>query len=353
MQKQRKKTREIKIGNTAIGADNPVLIQSMTNTDTKDIQKTVLQIKALQRKGCEIVRVSVYDMDCAKALQHIKNAISIPLVADIHFDHNLAIAAMEYGADKIRINPGNIGGEENVKKVIAVAKKKNKPIRIGVNAGSLEKELLLQYGKPTAEALVKSALLNVKMFEKYDFSDIVVSIKSSGVPDCVESYRLFSAQSDYPLHIGVTEAGDYDTSIIKSSAALGALLLEGIGDTLRISITGDPVKEVEAAKELLQYCGVRSFMPEIISCPTCARTKIDVEGIVKKVKEFTQNIDKPIKIAVMGCIVNGPGEAREADIGVAGGNGKGAIFAKGELIKSVPEENLAEELIAYIKSNLI
>jgi (E)-4-hydroxy-3-methylbut-2-enyl-diphosphate synthase len=325
----------------------------MANTDTKDIQKTVRQIKTLQRAGCEIIRAAVYDIECAYAIGAIKKKIQIPLVADIHFDYKLAISALENGADKIRINPGNLGGAENLIKVTQVAKKLSKPIRIGVNAGSLEKEILAQYGKPCAEALAKSALLNVRIMEGCGFGDIVVSIKSSDVCECVQACRMFSDKCDYPLHIGVTEAGDYETSIIKSSAALGALLLDGIGDTLRISITGNPVNEIKAAQALLQYCGIRSFAPEIISCPTCARTGIDVEAIVKLVRKNTKDIHKPIKIAVMGCIVNGPGEAKEADIGVAGGQGKGALFAKGQLIKTVPEERLAEELIAYIREYLI
>ena len=353
MQIQSKKTRAVKIGDRTIGAGNPVLIQSMTNTDTKDTAKTLRQIKALQREGCEIIRSAVYDLECAKAIETIKSKISIPFVADIHFDYKLAIAALEYGADKIRINPGNIGGDENLKLVTAEARKLSRPIRIGVNSGSLEKDILSKYGAPCAQALCESAQHSIRVMEDCGFNDIVVSIKSSSVAECVQACRLFSEKSDYPLHIGVTEAGDYDTSIIKSSAALGALLLDGIGDTLRVSITGNPVKEIQAARELLQYCGLRTFKPEIISCPTCARTGIDVEGIVKQVRKYTRNIHKPIKIAVMGCIVNGPGEAKEADIGVAGGQGKGALFAKGQLIKTVPEEKLTEELIAYIKEFLI
>ena len=350
---QRRNTRAVRIGSRVIGGGNPVLIQSMTNTDTRDVAATVRQIKALQNRGCEIVRVSVYDEDCAKALPAIKRAISIPLVADIHFDYRLAILAMEHGADKIRINPGNLGGEENLRKVAEAAKELRLPMRIGVNAGSLEKELLTRYGAPTAEVLSQSALRSLALLEKFGFYDTVVSIKSSSVPECVEACRFFSKESDYPLHIGLTEAGDYESAVVKSSAALGALLLQGIGDTLRISVTGSPLKEIDAAKQLLQYCGVRHFMPEIISCPTCGRTGIDVEGIVRRVKKEARHWGKPIKIAVMGCIVNGPGEAREADIGIAGGNGKGAIFAKGALLKSVDEDKLVEELISYIEANLL
>lgn len=353
MQIQRKNTRAVKIGDRTIGAGNPVLIQSMTNTDTKDTVKTLRQIKALQRVGCEIIRAAVYDLECAKAIEAIKNKISIPFVADIHFDYKLAITALEYGADKIRINPGNIGGDEKLKLVTAAAKKLSRPIRIGVNAGSLEKEILARYGAPCAQALCESALHSVRVMEDCGFDDIVVSIKSSSVAECVAACRLFSEKSDYPLHIGVTEAGDYAASVIKSSAALGALLLDGIGDTLRVSVTGSPIKEIQAARDLLQYCGIRAFKPEIISCPTCARTDIDVESIVKRIRKYTKNINKPIKIAVMGCIVNGPGEAKEADIGIAGGRGKGALFAKGQLIKTVSEESLTEELIAYIEEFIL
>lgn len=349
---QRKNTRPVKIGNVTIGAGFPVLIQSMTNTDTKDAEKTVRQIKRLQKRGCEAVRASVYDMECAKAVAKIKDRIDIPFIADIHFDYRLAIAAMEYGADKIRINPGNLGGGENLKKVAEAANRLGKSIRVGVNSGSLEREILAEYGSPNAGALVKSALYNVKLLESFDFYDTVVSIKSSSVPECVEAYRLFSKASDYPLHIGVTEAGDYGSSIIKSSAALGALLIDGIGDTLRVSVTGDPAREVEAAEDILQYCGVRSFHPEIISCPTCARTEIDIEGIVRELKRRLKDVRTPLKIAVMGCVVNGPGEAREADIGIAGGRGKGALFQKGKPVKSVPEDRLLEELLNGIHALL-
>ena len=343
------RTRQVDIGGVLIGNGNPVAIQSMTNTDTRDVEATAAQIKALEEHGCEIARVSVYDETCAKAVRKIKERIAIPLVADIHFDYRLAIRAMEEGADKIRINPGNIGGQDRVKQVVDAAKQHHVPIRVGVNSGSVEKEFLDKYGR-CPRALCESAQKNVHLLEKLGFDDIVVSIKSSDVRECVESYRLFAQQSDRPLHLGVTEAGTYDTSIVKSSLALGALLLDGIGDTIRVSITGDPVREVEAAKSILQGLGLRAFGVEIISCPTCGRTRIPVEKIALEVQKRLSDIDKPLKIAVMGCVVNGPGEAKEADVGIAGGDGKGAIFAKGKLVKTVEEDRLAEELEMYVRA---
>lgn len=346
----RKKTRTIKIGNTAIGGQGPILIQSMTNTDTRDVNKTLEQISALTDAGCEIIRVSVYDEKCATAVREIKDSILIPLVADIHFDYKLAIAAVENGADKIRINPGNIGSEDNVKKVVDAVKLNGAAIRVGVNSGSVEKDIEKEYGNG-AQALAKSAILNVRMIEKFGFDKIVVSLKSSDVLECIKAYEIFSDESDYPLHIGVTEAGDYESSIVKSSMALGSLMLDGIGDTIRVSITGDPVLEIDAAKSILQCAGVRKFGVDIISCPTCGRCHIPVKDIVDKVKNALKGMDKPIKVAVMGCIVNGPGEAKHADVGIAGGDGRGAIFAHGELIKTVDEDKLVEELLDYIKTH--
>ncbi|MEZ4357024.1 MAG: flavodoxin-dependent (E)-4-hydroxy-3-methylbut-2-enyl-diphosphate synthase [Eubacteriales bacterium] len=347
---ERKKTKVVKIGNTAIGGGNLVLIQSMTDTDTRDVEKTLQQISKLCDAGCEIVRVAVFDEECVKSLRKIKDVITIPLVADIHFDYKLAVAAVENGADKIRINPGNIGNEQNIKKVVDAAKLAGAAIRVGVNSGSVEKEIEDKYGNG-AEALAKSAIQNVRIIEKFGFDSIVVSLKSSDVSECIKAYEIFSAKSDYPLHIGVTEAGDYESSIVKSSMALGSLLINGIGDTIRVSITGDPVLEIGAAKSILQYAGVRKFGIDIVSCPTCGRCRIPLKDIVKEVKAGLKGVDKPIKVAVMGCIVNGPGEAKHADVGIAGGDGRGAIFAHGELIKTVDENRLVEELLDYIKTH--
>ena len=341
-------TREICIGSVKIGGNNPVAIQSMCNTDTRDISATISQIKALEEAGCEIVRVAVVDNEAASAIKEIRKNINIPLVADIHFDYRLAISAMENGVDKIRINPGNIGSIENTKKVVNLAKERHIPIRIGVNAGSLEKEILSKHNGITPEGLVESALNHVRILENLDFYDTVISIKSSSVPISVKAYELLSQKTDYPLHIGITEAGTVFSGSIKSAVGIGIMLSKGIGDTLRVSLTGDPVLEIKAAKDILKALELRKFGAQIVSCPTCGRTKIDLIGLANKVEDLCQNIDKNIKIAVMGCAVNGPGEARDADIGIAGGNGEGLIFKKGEIIKKVPENQLIEELMKEI-----
>ncbi|MEA4853552.1 MAG: flavodoxin-dependent (E)-4-hydroxy-3-methylbut-2-enyl-diphosphate synthase [Christensenella sp.] len=338
------KTKKVMIGGVAIGGGCPVAIQSMTNTDTKNIRKTVEQIHALEKAGCQIVRSAVYDMECAQAVAEIKRQISIPFVADIHFDADVAVAAIENGADKIRINPGNIGGEDRILKVVDAAKTHHVPIRVGANTGSLSKEILQRYGGPTAQALVQSALENIRILEHAKFEDIVISIKSSSVPVCVEAYRTIAGKTGYPLHLGVTEAGTYKNALVKSAIGLGSLLLDGIGDTIRVSITGDPVQEIYAAQDILKSCGLIDNMVEIISCPTCGRCSIDIEKIASGVEEFTRDIHVPLKIAVMGCAVNGPGEAREADLGIAGGRGEGLLFAKGKIIRKVDEFDILPEL---------
>jgi (E)-4-hydroxy-3-methylbut-2-enyl-diphosphate synthase len=344
----RRETRKIKVGNVFIGGDAPITIQSMTNTDTRDAQKTISQILELEKAGCEIIRIAIPDMEAAEAVKEIKSSISIPLVADIHFDYQLALKAIENGIDGLRINPGNIGSETRVKEVINKAKYYGIPIRVGVNSGSLEKSLLAKYGKPTPEALVESALKHVEILEKNAFYDTAISVKTSNVVDTIESYRLLSAKSDYPLHIGVTESGTIFTGTIKSSVGIGTLLCEGIGDTIRVSLTDNPVEEIRVGLEILKACGVRRKGLEIISCPTCGRTNIDLIGIAKKAEIILSGIDKQITVAIMGCAVNGPGEAREADIGLAGGKGEGIIFKKGVIIKKVPEDRLLEALIEEI-----
>lgn len=345
---QRRKTREIKIGNKKIGNNSPILVQSMCNTDTTDAKATIAQIKRLEKAGCEIVRVSVPDMEAAVALKEIKKNISIPLVADIHFDYRLAIAAAPY-VDKLRINPGNIGSIDKVKQVVDAANKYKIPIRIGVNSGSIEKEIQEKYGY-TAEALFESVKKNVKILEDLDFHNIVISAKMSDVEDTIRVYRMISKEYDYPLHVGVTEAGTLLSGSIKSSLGIGILLNEGIGDTIRVSLTDDPEREVEVAYSILQFLDIRRTKREIISCPTCSRTKVDLISIAKEVEEKTKDIKVPLKIAVMGCVVNGPGEARNADIGVACGDKQGAIFRKGKVIKTVPEERIVEELLKEIKN---
>lgn len=339
-----KKTKEVQIGNVKVGGANPMTIQSMTNTDTKDVAATVRQIAALEQAGCEIARCAVYDEDCAAVLPKIKEKINIPLVADVHFSADIAVAAIENGADKIRINPGNIGGKEEILRVVAAAKEHHVPIRVGANAGSLSKEILERFGGPTAQALVESAMENIRILEKAGFYDIVVSIKSSSAPVCVEAYRAISKRVDYPLHLGVTEAGTYKTALIKSSIGLGALVLDGIGDTIRVSITGDPVQEIYAARDILKCCGLRKESVEIISCPTCARCSLDIEKISTNIEQFTKNMKVPMKVAIMGCAVNGPGEAREADVGVAGGRGEGLLFSRGKIIKKLDEFDILPEL---------
>lgn len=346
---KRKKTRVVKIGDVLIGGDNPVAIQSMCNTKTSDVEATVKQILALENEGCEIIRVAVPDMAAAEAISEIKKQIHIPLVADIHFDYRLALKAIEKGVDKLRINPGNIGGEDRVKAVVEAAKAKNIPIRIGVNSGSLEKDILEKYGKVTPEGLVESAMRHVRILEKLDFRDIVISIKASSVPFSLKTYSLLSEEVDYPLHVGITESGTEWSGTIKSAAGIGAILAMGIGDTIRVSLTGDPLEEVRVAKAILKDMGLRKFGVEFVSCPTCGRTCIDLIGLAKRVEEKCRNINKDIKVAVMGCAVNGPGEAREADIGIAGGNGYGLIFKKGEILKKLPENELLDALMEEIE----
>lgn len=337
-------TKEIKIGNVKIGNGNKIAIQSMTNTKTADIGDTVAQINRLANAGCDIIRVAVPNEKDALAIKEIKRQIKLPVIADIHFDYKLAILSIENGADKIRINPGNIGNLENLKSVVKCANEYNVPIRIGVNAGSLEKEISAKYGS-TSKALVKSAVKNIKLLEDFNFNNIVVSVKSSDVLDTVVSYRDLSRLVNYPLHIGVTEAGTYKQGIVKSSIGIGALLLDGIGDTIRVSLTGDPVKEVIAAKEILRSVKKDKNYCEIISCPTCGRCEIDLENIVKRVSDLTKDINKPLKIAVMGCVVNGPGEALSSDLGLAGGKDKAVIFKKGKIIKTVNSDILLDEFI--------
>lgn len=336
----RRKTRQIQVGTVPVGGDAPIAVQSMTNTDTRDVDATVAQIERLTKAGCDIIRVAVLDLDAARAIQEIRNQIAIPLIADIHFDHRLAIASMEHGAQGIRINPGNIGGPEKLAKVVAAAKAHKVPIRVGVNSGSVEKDILKKHGHPTPAALVESALRNVKLLEELDFHAIKISLKSSDAINTIEAYRQLSAACDYPLHLGVTEAGGLIAGTVKSSVALGILLYEGIGDTLRISLTRDPVEEIRVAFELLRSLHIRERGPELISCPTCGRCQVNLFKIAEKVEEYIQTIDTPLKIAVMGCVVNGPGEAKEADIGLAGGHGVGIIFKKGQLYKKVPEAEL-------------
>lgn len=350
MSYSRRKTKVVKAGNVLIGGDNPVVIQSMCNTDTRDVSATVSQIKALEKAGCEMVRVAVPDMIAAQAIGKIKEQISIPLVADIHFDYKLAVEAMAQGIDKIRINPGNIGSKEKVRIVADMAKEKGIPIRIGVNSGSLQKDLLKKFGgHVTPEAMVESALSHVKILEECDFRDMVISIKSSNVPFSIEAYSLLSQAVDYPLHLGITEAGTVYSGTVKSAVGIGSILAMGIGDTIRVSLTGDPTEEIKAAKEILKSLELRKFGVEMISCPTCGRTQIDLISLAQQVEEKCRNINKDIKVAVMGCAVNGPGEAREADIGIAGGHGEGLIFKKGEILKKVPENELLDTLMEEIE----
>ena len=340
----RSNTKVIQIGNRVIGGGNPVLIQSMTNTKTEDVAATVAQIQELTKAGCDIVRCAVPTMEAALALKEIKKQIEIPLVADIHFDYRLAIAAMENGADKIRINPGNIGSVERVKAVVDVAKERNIPIRVGVNSGSLEKHLVDKYGHVTAEGLVESALDKVKLIEDMGYDNLVISIKSSDVLMCVKAHELIAKQTNYPLHVGITESGTVRAGNIKSSVGLGIILHEGIGDTIRVSLTGDPVEEIKTAKTILKTLGLRKGGIEVVSCPTCGRTQIDLINLAGKVEELVQDIDLDIKVAVMGCVVNGPGEAKEADIGVAGGKGEGVLIKHGQVVRKLPESELLEAL---------
>ena len=341
-------TRQILVGGVPIGGGSPVVIQSMLNTKTTDVEGSLEQIRKLHAAGCQIARLAVPNMEAAKAFGEICKESSLPLVADIHFDYKLAIAAAEGGAAKIRINPGNIGGEDRVKAVVDVCKDRRIPIRIGVNGGSLDKRLLEKYGHPTAEALVESAFEHIYLLEQQDFTDICVSMKSSTVPTMVKAARLFREKCDYPIHIGVTETGPVRMGLMKSAMGIGALLLDGIGDTIRVSLTDDPVEEVYAAKDILKAAGLRREGVNIISCPTCGRTQIDLIGLVNQVDEALKNCNKPITVAVMGCVVNGPGEAREADIGIAGGDGCGMIFEKGVQIEKLPYDQLLPALLARI-----
>ena len=341
-------TRQIHVGNVAIGGGAPVVIQSMLNTKTTDVAGSLEQIRVLKTAGCQIARLSVQNMEAARGFAEICKESELPLVADIHFDYKLAIAAAEGGASKIRINPGNIGGEDRVKAVVDVCKDKSIPIRIGVNGGSLDKRLLEKYGHPTAEALVESAFEHLELLEKYGFYDTCLSMKSSTVPTMVAACRLFRSKCDYPLHIGVTETGPVKMGMIKSAMGIGALLLDGIGDTIRVSLTDDPVQEVYAAKDILKAAGLRKEGVNIISCPTCGRTSIDLIGLVNRVDEALKDCQKPITVAVMGCVVNGPGEAREADIGIAGGDGWGMIFEKGVQVEKLPYDQLLPALLERI-----
>lgn len=341
--------KQVKIAGLTLGGNNPVRVQSMLNTPAEDIEASVLQAKELENAGCEIIRATVPNFDAVKTIAALKENISVPIVADIHFDYKMALEALAAGVDKIRINPGNIGSDERVKAVADECKRKGVPIRIGVNSGSVEKEILAKYGSPCPEALVESALYHVSLLEKFDFDDIVISIKSSDVSTTCKAYRLMAQKTDYPLHLGVTEAGTERMGIIKSSVGIGALLLDGIGDTIRVSLTAPPVNEVYAGFDILKATGLRKNGVNLVSCPTCGRTKIDLIGLANKVEDALRSCNKNITVAVMGCIVNGPGEAKEADIGIAGGNGQGLIFKKGVIIKKVPEEMLFSELLSEIQ----
>lgn len=345
----RKITKEIKIGDRVIGAGNPILIQSMTNTKTQDVEATVNQIRELTRAGCEIIRCAVPDMEAAQALSRIKKQIAIPLVADIHFDYRLAIAAIENGADKIRINPGNIGSDERIREVVKAAKEKDIPIRVGVNSGSLEKELVDKYHGVTAEGLVESALDKVRKIESFGYDNLVISIKSSDVMMCVKAHELISEKTDYPLHVGITESGTIISGNIKSAIGLGLILHQGIGDTIRVSLTGNPLEEIKSAKLILKTLGLRKGGIEVVSCPTCGRTQIDLIGLANQVENMVGDIPLDLKVAVMGCAVNGPGEAREADIGIAGGVGEGLLIKHGKVIRKVPES----ELVSVLREELL
>ena len=345
---ERRKTRQLSVGPVKIGGGAPVSVQSMTKTDTRDVRKTVDQIRRLERAGCEIVRVAVVDQEAARALAEIKKRIHIPLIADIHFHHRLALSAMEWGADGLRINPGNIGGRDRLKSIVTEAQKRFIPIRIGVNSGSLEKDLLKRFGGATPEAMVVSALRTIEGMEDLDFHLLKVSLKASDVWRTIEAYRLFSRRSDYPLHLGITEAGRGAAAIVKSSIGIGFLLSEGIGDTLRVSLTGDPVEEVRVGYEILKALGLRKKGVEIISCPTCGRTEIDILRIVRKVEKGVERIVAPMTVAIMGCVVNGPGEAKEADIGIAGGKGVGVLFKKGKVVAKVKEKDFVDVLLKEI-----
>lgn len=345
----RRKTRQIAIGSVKVGGDAPISVQSMTKTDTRDIRKTVAQIRRLEVAGCEIVRVAVPDEEAAQAISEIKRRIRIPLIADIHFNYRLALLSMKYGADGLRINPGNIGDRERLKAIVKEAKRRSIPIRIGINAGSLEKDLLRRFGEATAEAMVLSALKTIEEIETLDFNLIKVSLKASDVPRTIEAYRLFSERSNYPLHLGVTEAGRGYGAVVKSAIGIGILLSEGIGDTIRVSLTGDPVEEVRVGYEILRALKIRERGVEIISCPTCGRCEIDLNRLVKKIEKGVATLTTPMTVAIMGCVVNGPGEAREADIGIAGGKGVGVLFRRGEIVRKVKETEFVAVLLKEIQ----
>ncbi len=344
----RRKTRQVSVGSVRIGGDSPISVQSMTKTDTRDVGRTVRQIRQLEKAGCEIIRVAVVDEEAAGAISEIKKRIRIPIIADIHFHYRLALKAMESGADGIRLNPGNIGGRDRLKAIVVHAKDRSIPIRIGVNAGSLERDLLKRFGGTTAEAMVASALRTIEWMEDLGFRQIKVSLKASDVLRSVEAYRLFSKTIDYPLHLGITEAGRGSGAIVKSSVGMGLLLNEGIGDTLRVSLTGDPEEEIRVGYQILRALKIRQRGVEIISCPTCGRCEIDLTPLVEKVEKGVQGISKPLTVAIMGCVVNGPGEAKEADIGIAGGRGVGVVFKKGKVVKKVKEKDFATVLLSEI-----
>ena len=347
---KRTETRPIFVGDVQIGGQNKVIIQSMCNTKTKDVEKTVNQILELEKVGCEVIRVACLDMEDANAIKKIKKQIHIPIVADIHFDYKIALTAIESGVDKIRINPGNIGDEEKTRIVVEACKKNKIPIRIGVNAGSLERELLEKYGKPCSDAMIESAKRHVEILEKLDFYDIAISLKASNLDMCVEAYEKASETFKYPLHLGITEAGTTFSGTIKSSIGLGVLLREGIGDTIRVSLSDDPVEEIPVCKEILKNCNLYNNSPKLVSCPTCGRIQYDLIPIAKEIEKFLQTIEADITVAIMGCAVNGPGEAREADIGIAGGKGEGLLFKKGEVIKKIPQDKIVEVLETEIQA---
>lgn len=345
---ERRKTKKIKIGNTYIGGDAPITVQSMLNKPAHDIEASVKQAVELEKAGCQIIRGAIPDMDAVKLIPALKEAVSVPIVADIHFDYRLAVEAVAAGVDKVRINPGNIGSDDRVKKVVEACRSRNIPIRIGVNSGSVEKEILAKYGAPTPEAMAESAMYHASLLEKFDFDDIVISIKSSNVGNMIKAYETVAERCDYPLHLGVTEAGTERMGLIKSSAGIGSLLMHGIGDTVRVSLTADPVKEVYAGLDILKALDLRRDCVQIVSCPTCGRTKIDLIKVAGEVENALRDCRKPLKVAVMGCVVNGPGEAKEADIGIAGGDGCAVLIKKGEIIRKIKEEDIVSELLAEI-----
>jgi (E)-4-hydroxy-3-methylbut-2-enyl-diphosphate synthase len=347
---RRENTRPVTVGSVRVGGGAPVAVQSMTNTDTRDAPSTVAQINELAAAGCELVRVAVPDLEAAEALREIKSNISVPLIADIHFDHRLALAALAAGVDGLRINPGNIGGREKVKAVVEACRDRKIPIRIGVNAGSLERDLLDRDGGPSSGAMVESALRHVRLLEELNYREIKISLKSSQVPMMIEAYRSLAARVDYPLHVGVTESGTVRSGTVKSAVGIGALLALGIGDTIRVSLTGHPVHEVRVGYEILKTLGLRQRGVELISCPTCGRTGIDIIAIANRVEDLLADVEVPLKVAVMGCVVNGPGEARHADVGIAGGRGEGLVFRKGQVIRKVPEERLVDELMEEVRA---